>query len=344
MTPPPNTSAAPAALVRGDDGSPDAASLALVESYRRLADVFHDVLSEQSLDAVLERIADTIAELIPHDDLAFYEADEDNAPAAGRPRARRVRRRGARRRAVRVRARDHGLGRRAPPARAREPRRPRPSRPFVEGTPPDPESLIAVPLIARGRHQGRAQHLPRRADGSSPRRSSMLAVRFGDAAALALDNAHVRATPRAPGPDRSSDRALEPPRIPRAAPQRGRSRLVRARVGRTPDARPRRLQARQRHLRARRRRPGARRARRRAPGGGAPERRRLPHRRRGVRDHPPLAATSTIAQRTRRAGRGAGRARRVLSRRPDDRSRSGSRSGPSTPPTPASSSPARSWR
>src|SRR4249920_2073882 len=51
-------------------------ALALFDSYRRLADVFHDVLSEQSLDAVLERIADTIAELIPHDDLAFYEADE----------------------------------------------------------------------------------------------------------------------------------------------------------------------------------------------------------------------------------------------------------------------------
>ena len=57
----------------GDNPSSDAA---LVESYRRLADVFHDVLSEQSLDALLERIADTVGELIPHDDLAFYEADE----------------------------------------------------------------------------------------------------------------------------------------------------------------------------------------------------------------------------------------------------------------------------
>ena len=31
--------------------------LELVESYRRLADVFHEVLAEQSLDALLVRIA-----------------------------------------------------------------------------------------------------------------------------------------------------------------------------------------------------------------------------------------------------------------------------------------------
>ena len=48
----------------------------LVESYRRLADVFHHVLSEQSLDGLLDRIADTLAELIPYDDMHIYEADE----------------------------------------------------------------------------------------------------------------------------------------------------------------------------------------------------------------------------------------------------------------------------
>ena len=48
----------------------------LVESYRRLADVFHDVLAEQSLDSLLDRIADTLAELVPHDTLTIYEADE----------------------------------------------------------------------------------------------------------------------------------------------------------------------------------------------------------------------------------------------------------------------------
>ena len=49
---------------------------ALVESYRRLAEVFHDVLSEQSPEALLDRIADTLAELVPYQDLHIYEADE----------------------------------------------------------------------------------------------------------------------------------------------------------------------------------------------------------------------------------------------------------------------------
>ena len=56
----------------GDDlGSPE-----LVESYRRLADLFHEVLAEQSLDALLVRIADTLADLVPHGSLTIYEADE----------------------------------------------------------------------------------------------------------------------------------------------------------------------------------------------------------------------------------------------------------------------------
>ena len=48
----------------------------LAESYRRLADVFHDVLGEQSLDRLLERIADTLADLVPHDTLTIYAADD----------------------------------------------------------------------------------------------------------------------------------------------------------------------------------------------------------------------------------------------------------------------------
>jgi len=48
----------------------------LVESYRKLADVFHELLSEQSLDDLLQRIAATVGELIPFDDITFYEANE----------------------------------------------------------------------------------------------------------------------------------------------------------------------------------------------------------------------------------------------------------------------------
>ena len=50
---------------------------ALVESYRRLAEVFHHVLSEQSLDALLDRVADTLADLMPYEALHIYEANED---------------------------------------------------------------------------------------------------------------------------------------------------------------------------------------------------------------------------------------------------------------------------
>src|SRR5207248_11275578 len=61
-------------VMAGDASAPTEPEL--VESYRRLADVFHEVLAEQSLDALLVRIADALADLIPHDSLSIYEADE----------------------------------------------------------------------------------------------------------------------------------------------------------------------------------------------------------------------------------------------------------------------------
>jgi diguanylate cyclase (GGDEF)-like protein len=191
VTAPPNTS--PALTVPAHDDDDAVTSVALVESYRRLADVFHDVLSEQSLDALLERIADTIAELIPHDDLAFYEADEDTCLL------RAVLARGEY--ADEVLADEpfaFGLGitgwavdHRQPVLANRADLDPRVK--FVEGTPPDPESLIAVPLIARGRIKG-ALNIYRAGLTEFTEVELMLAVRFGDAAALALDNAHVRAS------------------------------------------------------------------------------------------------------------------------------------------------------
>src|SRR5437870_9696711 len=47
----------------------------LIESYRGLADVFHEVLAEQSLDTLLERIADTLADLIPYDTLTIFQVE-----------------------------------------------------------------------------------------------------------------------------------------------------------------------------------------------------------------------------------------------------------------------------
>ncbi len=192
MTPPPDTRASLPTQVRDTDPG-TASALALVDSYRRLADVFHDVLSEQSLDALLERIADTLGELIPHDDLAFYEANELTRELRG------VFARGEYADEV-IADEPFSFGEgitgwavehREPVLANRADLDPRVR--FVEGTPPDPESLIAVPLIARGGIKG-ALNIYRVGLTQFTDEEFQLAVRFGDAAALALDNAQVRAT------------------------------------------------------------------------------------------------------------------------------------------------------
>jgi diguanylate cyclase (GGDEF)-like protein len=65
---------------------------------------------------------------------------------------------------------------------------------FVPGTPVDPEALIAVPLIARGRLKGTLNIYRVGEDAEFTEEEFLLASRFGDAAALAIDNAHVRAS------------------------------------------------------------------------------------------------------------------------------------------------------
>jgi diguanylate cyclase (GGDEF)-like protein len=165
----------------------------VVESYRRLADVFHDVLAEQSLDALLDRIADALAELVPHDSLTIYEADEP------------------RRLLLPVWARDKwadkiladscpfGVGLTGWGVEHREPVRvnqahldPRTS--TVPGTPEDePEALITIPLIARDSIKGALNIYRLGEEASFDDDEFELAKRFGDAAALALDNAQIRA-------------------------------------------------------------------------------------------------------------------------------------------------------
>ncbi len=164
-----------------------------VDSYRRLAEIFHDVLSEHSLDALLDRIADTLADLVPYDTLTIYRADD----------ASRV--------LVPVLARDrwaseildttipYGAGLTGRAAELQEAMLVRavhldPRAALIPGTPEDePESLISVPLVARGRLQG-ALNVYRLGEHASFTEAELeLAERFGDAAALALDNAETRA-------------------------------------------------------------------------------------------------------------------------------------------------------
>jgi diguanylate cyclase (GGDEF)-like protein len=169
------------------------AERALVESYRRLADVFHEVLSEQSLDALLDRIANALAELIPHDSLTIYEADEP------------------RRMLTPVLARDKwadkiladrcpfGVGLTGWGVEHREPVRVQqahldPRVATVRGTPADePEALITIPLIARDSIKGALNIYRLGEEANFDDDEFELAKRFGDAAALALDNAQIRA-------------------------------------------------------------------------------------------------------------------------------------------------------
>ena len=164
----------------------------LVESYRRLADVFHEVLAEQSLDALLVRIADTLADLIPHDTLTVYSADEAQGvltPVFARDRyeAEILNTPISFQEGITgwaARNREAALVNRAhldPRVR------------FVPGTPIDPEALISVPLIARSAIKGVLNIYREGEDGIFNETEFELAKRFGDAAALALDNAEIRA-------------------------------------------------------------------------------------------------------------------------------------------------------
>ena len=163
-----------------------------VEPYRRLAEIFHDVLSEESLDALLERIADALADLVPYEDVHIYQADEakrELTPVLARSKW-----------ANEVMSETFGFGEgitgwavehREPVLTNRAHLDPRVR--FVPGTPVDPEALIAVPLIARGRLKGVLNVYRVGEDAAFTEEEFLLATRFGDAAALAIDNAHVRA-------------------------------------------------------------------------------------------------------------------------------------------------------
>ena len=189
MNPPPNTPAADRETSAATDETLDP----LVESYRKLADVFHELLSEQSLDDLLQRIAQTVGELIPYDDITFYEADETNrelkAVYASGADAEQV---------LADEPFPYGVGitgwaveHREPVLANRAELDPRVR--FVTDTPPDPESLIVVPLVARGRLKG-TLNIYRAGFQEFAEDEFLLAVRFGDAAALAIDNADIRAS------------------------------------------------------------------------------------------------------------------------------------------------------
>ncbi len=173
--------------------SPPARTDGLVDSYRRLADVFHEVLSEQTHSTVLERIADSLAAVIPYDAFTIYQADEARRlliPVMARDRwaAEIMNDRPVLGEGITGWAIDHGEAQLVNDAHLD------PRVKTVPGTPDDePEALISVPLVARGAVKG-ALNVYRLGTGANFSQEEFeLAKRFGDAAALALDNAQVRA-------------------------------------------------------------------------------------------------------------------------------------------------------
>ncbi|HEX6679369.1 MAG TPA: diguanylate cyclase [Gaiellaceae bacterium] len=165
----------------------------LVDSYRRLADVFHHVLSEQDLDTLLDRIADTLSDLIPYDTLSIFQADEAQTtlvPVLARDRwAEEILRNTI----------EFGTGLAGWAAKHREPVLTNAAHldsrmMVVPGTPPDElEALITIPLIARDSVKGVLSIYRLGEHAHFDDEEFELAKRFGDAAALALDNAQTRA-------------------------------------------------------------------------------------------------------------------------------------------------------
>jgi diguanylate cyclase (GGDEF)-like protein len=177
-------------LLPGDGAG--TAEAELVESYRRLADVFHEVLAEQSLDAVLVRIADTLADLVPYGSMSIYEADEPREllhPVLARHGyAEQVMRK-----LVHF---DEGITGWA--ARRREAvlvnhAHLDPRVKTIPGTPLEPEALISIPLVARAQIKGMLNLYRAGDDVHFTEIEFELAKRFADAAALAIDNAQIRA-------------------------------------------------------------------------------------------------------------------------------------------------------
>jgi diguanylate cyclase (GGDEF)-like protein len=160
---------------------------------RVLLDIIHLLVSERSPERVLEAVADALREMVPHDTLTLYRAD--NAQRVLRP----------------VLVRDayaeeilalgplpFGFGITGAAAETRRPqllenaqldRRSQP----VPGTPDEPESMIAIPLVAVDELKG-VLCLYRLGEGNRFGKEDFgVAIRFGEAAALAIDNADIRA-------------------------------------------------------------------------------------------------------------------------------------------------------
>jgi len=158
-----------------------------------LSEIAHLLVAADSPDRVLAEVANALHDLVPHDSLSIFEADPslqvlrpvlvrdeyaDEIYAMG-PRAYGVGLIGlAAKTGQPLLANDAHLDPRGLP---------------VPGTPTDPESLVAIPLVAGDGLKG-VLVLYRSGAGNHFAESDFrMAIRFGEMAALSLDNAQMRA-------------------------------------------------------------------------------------------------------------------------------------------------------
>ena len=184
----PDTVLAPVRLVPSEPVD----SQALIDSYRGLADVFHEMLAEQSLDMLLERIGETLGRLVPHESIIIYESDVPNGIlvpvlATGEYIEEVMSSRVQFGEGITGWAIEH----REPVLTNRAHLDPRVK--VVPGTPAnEPEALISIPLVSRNAIKGALNIYRAGEEASFAEEEFDLAKRFADAAALALDNAQIR--------------------------------------------------------------------------------------------------------------------------------------------------------
>lgn len=170
-----------------------AAGDAVVDSYRQLADVYHDLLERDDVDEVLERLLERVRALIPVSTILLAEAraaERVLVPlvAAGDWPDEFL--------STTLRFGEGLIGivaERGEPILCNDAHRD-PRVGHVEGTPRGaPEAIISLPLVSGGVVIG-AMSLYRDGEGAAFTPFELeLASRFADAATLALDNARTRA-------------------------------------------------------------------------------------------------------------------------------------------------------
>jgi diguanylate cyclase (GGDEF)-like protein len=161
-------------------------------SHPFLWDIAHLLVSEESPDAVLQAVADALADLVPHDTLTVFQVE--TALGVLKP----VLCRDAY--AAEIMAMDPIPIGEGITGSAVESGRPQlvndahrdPRAVQIPGTPDEPESMVVIPLVARGERKG-CLSLYRLGEGNRFSDEEFnLAIRFGELAALAIDNANTR--------------------------------------------------------------------------------------------------------------------------------------------------------